>query len=298
MAPKRRAHQVRAQFNVAIRTVVVDTHTGQAKYGTGGGIVWDSDPVGEYEECLLKARVLTVHRPVFELLESLLWTPEEGYFLLKRHLARMRDSAEYFDYPFDEENIRTRLMEQAPQHPAPHKTRLLLDKAGQVILEQQPLPASSSRILRLRKASAQDAALKVTLAPSPISSSDIFLYHKTTHRAVYKQARADCPEFDEVLLWNEKGEVTEFTASNVVVERSGELFTPPVECGLLPGTFRGELLGKGVVIERVIRVDELSEAEAVWAVNSVRGWQAVDVNLFSPSHPGTRPHSIAPSTRK
>lgn len=48
----------RAQFNVAIRTPVVDLGDGRAEYGVGGGIVWDSDPCEEYEECQIKARVL------------------------------------------------------------------------------------------------------------------------------------------------------------------------------------------------------------------------------------------------
>ncbi len=45
-------------FNVAIRTVVVDTHKQCAEYGTGSGIVWDSSANEEYEECLTKAEIL------------------------------------------------------------------------------------------------------------------------------------------------------------------------------------------------------------------------------------------------
>ncbi|HNB54234.1 MAG TPA: aminotransferase class IV, partial [Anaerolineales bacterium] len=295
--------------------------TGRAEYGVGSGIVWDSDAAEEYAECQVKARVLTVRRPAFNLLESLRWTPEGGYFLLERHLARLRESAEYFDFPFDEERLRVRLDENAPTKPVPHKTRLLLTRAGEVTLEHQPLPPapfllfpssplplfSSSpasppapRTLRLRKASAQGAtpsikgsppkalgqasaqgsALRVTFALSPVSSADVFLFHKTTHRAVYEAARAACPGYEEVLLWNERGEVTEFTASNVVVQIEGQLFTPPVECGLLAGTLRGELLAQGTVVqgtvtERVIPREQVLEAEAVWAVNSVRGWRKV-----------------------
>jgi len=299
----------RAQFNVAIRTVVVDTRTGQAAYGTGGGIVWDSDPADEYREAYLKARVLTVRRPEFDLLESLLWTPEAGYFLLERHLARLRDSAEYFDYPWDEEKARAALDEHAPTTPAPHKVRLLLSRAGEVTLEHHPLPTAPFLLFpdsppprphRLRKASAQGAthnldtplpkvsgpssaqgaALRVTFAPSPVLASDVFLFHKTTHRAVYEQARAVCPGFDEVLLWNERGEITEFLTSNVIVQMGGRLFTPPVDCGLLAGTLRAELLAQSTVVqstvtERVILREEVAGGEAVWAVNSVRGWRRV-----------------------
>jgi aminodeoxychorismate synthase component I len=49
---------VRAQFNVAIRTVLVDRATDTAVYGTGGGITWASDPAGEYAELLAKANLL------------------------------------------------------------------------------------------------------------------------------------------------------------------------------------------------------------------------------------------------
>lgn len=262
----------RAQFNVAIRTVVVDTHTGQAEYGVGSGIVWDSEAAEEYKECEVKARVLTVRSPAFDLLESLRWTPEDGYFLLERHLARLRESAEFFDFSFDEGKVRAQLVEHPPTHPAPHKTRLLLTRAGDVTLEHQPLPPAPFLLFP----AAQGTPLKVTLAPFPVSSSDMFLFHKTTQRAVYETAREACPGYEEVLLWNERGEVTEFTASNVVVQMEGGWFTPPVDCGLLAGTLRGDLRAQGTVMERVMPREQVLGAETVWAVNSVRGWRRVE----------------------
>ncbi|MBM4427144.1 MAG: aminodeoxychorismate synthase component I, partial [Chloroflexi bacterium] len=96
IAPNRKA-----RFNVAIRTALVDKQNSTAEYGLGGGIVWDSTSADEYSEALLKARVLTnPPQKEFSLFETLLWTPEEGYFLLERHVARMEDSADYFQYPF------------------------------------------------------------------------------------------------------------------------------------------------------------------------------------------------------
>ncbi len=83
---------------------------------------------------------------------------------------------------------------------------------------------------------------------------------------------ASRPDCDDVLLWNEAGEVTESTRANVVVQLAGERFTPPVGCGLLAGTQRAELLAQGAIKERVIRVEDLSEAEAIYLINSVRGW--------------------------
>ncbi|MCA9946641.1 MAG: chorismate-binding protein, partial [Anaerolineales bacterium] len=85
-----------AQFNVAIRTVLVDRELGQATYGVGSGIVWDSVAGDEYEECRVKSRVLTEKRPSFQLIETMLWQPDGGVFLLDEHLERLRNSAEYF----------------------------------------------------------------------------------------------------------------------------------------------------------------------------------------------------------
>ena len=110
----------RARFSVAIRTILIDKFASRAEYGVGGGIVWDSTAAEEYEECLNKAKIILdppSPRP-FQLLETLLWTPDEGYFLLTRHLERLRESALYFDYPYDEALIRKTLDEKVEALPS------------------------------------------------------------------------------------------------------------------------------------------------------------------------------------
>ena len=99
-----------AQFNVAIRTILIDRERKRAEYGVGGGILWDSTVDDEYEECRIKARVLTSGYPEFSLLETILWTPDRGYYLLERHLARLRDSAAYFGFSVDLGRIRDLLI--------------------------------------------------------------------------------------------------------------------------------------------------------------------------------------------
>ena len=112
----------------------------------------------------------------------------------------------------------------------------------------------------------------MTLADGPVDSRDRFLYHKTTYRRVYEEARAAKPGFDDVLLWNERGELTESTLANVVVERDGRFITPPTACGLLPGVFRSWLLERGEIREGVIRKDDLRRTDRVFLINSVRRW--------------------------
>jgi para-aminobenzoate synthetase/4-amino-4-deoxychorismate lyase len=254
----------RAAFNVAIRTVHIDRQEGSAEYGTGGGIVWDSTPSSEFRECLAKALVVTSPDPEFDLLETMRWDPGTGIVLLDRHLQRLADSARYFDRALDLEAVRRRLdlvtRDLVTRDLAePHRLRLLVDVTGRPNIEILPLSESPS-------------TGRLALAPTPIDPDDRFLYHKTTHRAVYERAREECPGADDTLLWNHRGEITESTIANVVVERFGERLTPEVRCGLLPGTMRAELLERGEIREAVIHRDALADAEALFLINSVRGW--------------------------
>lgn len=253
----------RAQFNVAIRTVIVDRETGVAEYGVGGGIVWDSQPGDEYEECRIKAKVLTEKRPEFDLLETILWEPEGGFFLLERHLCRMEASARYFDFPFERNSIVRALCDLQCQFSATaQRVRLILNPIG--------IPACEHTFLEQH---APHALVRLGIAPFSVNSSDIFLYHKTTHRRVYLDALNSRPDCDDVLLWNERGLLTESSIANLVILHEGQWITPPVECGLLPGTFREQLLQEGRIFEEPITMDMLDQAERILLINSVRKWR-------------------------
>ena len=255
----------KAQFNVAIRTVLIDKSTCRAEYGTGGGITWDSVDAAEFEECQTKAKILTTRIPHFSLLESILWSPEGGFFLLEYHLKRLEDSANYFSFPVDLRAVRTHLAGLAGSLGAHSvKVRLLINEDGKITTQVENLPPPDEK-----------RPLRACLAPAPIDSADPFLYHKTTHRQIYERARQSCPPdqagpWDEVILWNENGEITEACSANIIVEIDGELVTPPVACGLLPGTYRAWLLEQGKIKEKVIRLEDLSRVSRLYLINSVR----------------------------
>ncbi|MCH8273266.1 MAG: aminodeoxychorismate synthase component I [Armatimonadetes bacterium] len=263
-----------ARFNVAIRTVVIDRLRGGAEYGVGSGIVWDSSAADEYEECMVKAKVLTVKRPSFNLLESLLWTLEQDYFLLDAHLQRLAESSQYFNVPLDKEAARERLEEFGRTLSEPAKVRLLVGQDGAITVQAVPLAAG-----------AIPEPVRVGLAAEPVDSDNPYLYHKTTRREVYEEARASRPDCDDAILWNERGEITEATTSNVVLQLEGEMFTPPVESGLLAGTFRNYLLQHPSDIsltERVLTIDDLRSSTAVHLIDSVRRWRTA---IFVPARP-------------
>ncbi|WKA53569.1 aminodeoxychorismate synthase component I [Planococcus shixiaomingii] len=251
-----------AVFNVPIRTVIIDKENGTASYGVGGGVTWDSTSEGEYQELITKAHVLTERRPAFELLESL--KLEDGnYPLLTYHLERLGDSADYFNFIFDEGAVEQQLLQTAEDHPiGVFKVRLLLDKGGTFSTQAQAIDPVSQPVV-------------CTLAASPVDSSDPFLFHKTTHRSVYEAHTNAEPDAFSVLLWNEKEELTEFTIGNLVFEKDGKFYTPPVSCGLLAGTFRQFLLDNKKIEEKKIYKNDLANYDAIWFINSVRGWLKV-----------------------
>ena len=118
-----------AQFNVAIRTVVLDAHGGEM--GIGGGIVADSKADSEFEECLLKAQFLTRPDAPFALIETIRYERDAGFHLLERHLARLQSSAAYFGYPFLREAVLQALEREAALVEAPvAMLRLLLGEDG------------------------------------------------------------------------------------------------------------------------------------------------------------------------
>jgi para-aminobenzoate synthetase/4-amino-4-deoxychorismate lyase len=250
-------------FSVAIRTLALDTEMKRAVFGVGSGITYDSAADDEYGECLAKARFLTPPPQAFQLIETL--RLESGiYFLPDRHVARLLESAAFFEFVLDEGAVRTALEAIRVEHlQGAWKVRLLVSSRGEIHSEASPLIGPKDQVWR------------VSLATAPLDSADRFLFHKTTHRSHYEQPVRDRSDCDDLIFWNERGEVTESSLANVVVEMDGERWTPPRSSGLLAGTFREELLALREIRERVIFKKELKRAERLFLINSVRRWMPV-----------------------
>jgi para-aminobenzoate synthetase/4-amino-4-deoxychorismate lyase len=223
----------------------------------GSGIVADSVATEEYEECLLKARILE-ERP-FALLETLAFHPGQGFRRRAGHLARLRGSARYFGVPLDEARVEQALEEAGATAGAASRVRLLVYGDGEVAVQVHPLEPPAS------------GPLRVGLARLPVDPGSVWLHHKTTRREVYEAARASRPDCDDVLLWNRRGEITETTIANVVFDMGWGRVTPPVSSGLLAGVERSQLLAQGGVREAVVPVASLRPGQRLWLANSVRG---------------------------
>ncbi len=261
-----------ARFNVAIRTVVVDTESRTAEYGVGGGITWDSSARDEFDEAIAKAQVLTARRPRFELLETLRSEPGEGLRHLERHLDRLEASASYFGFRVDRAAVRRALSDEAATiADRPSRIRAVVDRSGGVRTGALPL-AEPPGTLRL----ALDLA-------DPVDPSDPMLFHKTTRRARYEDARARHPDVDDVVLTNLRGEATESTVANLAIKRGGRWVTPPLDHGLLPGIAREVALQRGDLTEESITIEALMGADEVALVSDVRGWRRAEVVADGPA---------------
>ena len=260
-----------AVFNVPIRTVVLAG--GQGEMGIGSGVVYDSDPVGEWDECTLKGRFLTDPRPPFLLIETLLRQPGEGYWLLDLHLDRIARSAAFFGYPFSRSAAEKLLVAESwGEEGVAQRVRLTLAKDG--AMEVVSVACSVPQAMDLASVSEKGERPKIIVSKKPVDSQSVYLYHKTTRRELYdterQQAVAD--GYFDVVFVNERGEVTEGAITNIFIRKDGRWLTPKVDCGLLDGVFRHSLLhGSEKVEEVILTTQDLQTAEAVYVGNSVRG---------------------------
>ncbi|MDD1414262.1 aminotransferase class IV [Dolichospermum sp. ST_con] len=206
---------------------------------------------------------MMLNQPEFSLLETILWQPDDGYFVLDYHLQRLQASAIYFDFNIDINSLKTQLDKLTKLFAnQAYKVRLLLDSHGEMTYQTMSLsPVNNEKFVKLG------------MSCTPVDSTNIFLYHKTTNRQVYEIAKAAFPDCDDVLLGNERGEITETCIGNIVVDLNGELLTPPVECGLLAGTFRADLLEQGKIKAEIITVEMLKYSDRIYIINSVRKWR-------------------------
>ncbi|MGZ3236533.1 MAG: aminodeoxychorismate synthase component I [Burkholderiaceae bacterium] len=255
-------------LSVPIRTLVLQAPQSNGiragEMGVGAGIVHDSVTEDEYSECQLKARFLTDLPNDFELFETMHATHAEGCRYLDRHLQRMRSSAIYFRFKFDEVAIRNAVQREcaALQPESAYRLRLALNQIGICSIKSAPLQPLSEPV-------------KLLLASQPTVANDLFLRHKTTVRERYDEAwrTAEMQGAFDMLFCNTQGELTEGGRSNVLIKLDGNWYTPPLAAGLLPGVMRTVLLEdpNWNVQERRLTIQDLHTAEEIVVCNALRG---------------------------
>jgi para-aminobenzoate synthetase/4-amino-4-deoxychorismate lyase len=132
----------------------------------------------------------------------------------------------------------------------------MLGHDGGIAVQGAPLPP------------APEEPVAVALADLPIAATDPRLFHKTSDRAFYDDARVRAGTF-ELLFRNARGELTEGSFTNLFVPRGGKLLTAPLAAGLLPGVLRAELIERGAAVEATLTQADLDGEFFIG--NSLRG---------------------------
>ncbi len=234
-----------AAFNVAIRTLQIRDGETRASLGLGSGIVADSNPHDEWDECLAKGRFVADPRRI-DLIETMRFDPGEGIALLELHLARMGESARALGFSFDRHAARNALQAATFRLEAGSTVRMRLARAGDFAIETRALPAPI------------EGPVSTALRPLPLAPSDFRLRHKTSDRTFYEKAKRDAGTF-EVIFVDADGLVTEGSFTSVFIERGGKLLTPPTRLSLLPGVFRASLIQQGRAFEEELRPVDLQD---------------------------------------
>ena len=244
-------------FNVAIRTLQMQGN--QAIYGVGGGITWDSKWESEYQETKQKSAVLYRQEPRFELLTTGRIHKGELTFL-EQHLTRLREASRYFAYPYDEPKLLKELQEELAhlESNLDYRCRIALQKNGAfhlVITELTDLPASY---------------LQAQLTEQKLDLATPFTYFKTSQRDHLSQSN------HEQIFHLPDGTLLETTIGNLVLEIEGQLYTPPAHLPLLDGIYRRHLLETQQVEEKLLTLNDLTDADRIYACNALRGLYELD----------------------
>jgi para-aminobenzoate synthetase / 4-amino-4-deoxychorismate lyase len=248
------------RFNVAIRTIELSPGN-RGRLHVGSGIVADSSPVCEYTECQAKARFLTSLRPDFKLFETLL-IDNGALMRLEAHLERLKESAGFFGFNYNESATREVLIRSAQKSGKDRcRIKLMLSWDGAADVEIHSLPVLP-------------AQLGFVIAVERTESTDPLLRHKTTARKLYDDILdrlKSRPTVFDALFFNERGELTEGARTNVFLVKDGVWLTPSIESGLLNGVMRREVLNSHQVREQKLYQEDLIKADEVYLSNSLRG---------------------------
>ncbi len=245
-----------AAFNVLIRTLEIGEKAGQARLGLGSGLVVDSIAADEWTECLSKGAFVTRSMPPIDLIETMLFCPQEGIVELDRHLDRLGEAARALGFRYDRHAIRNELQAATFGRKQPGMARMMLSPTGTMAVEVRPIHQP------------EELPVRVALAPLPVDAGDYRLRYKTTDREFYDRARHEGGAYETVFV-DPAGQITEGSFTSIFVERGDKLLTPPLERGLMPGILRAKLLDEGRAEEAELTPADLERG--FYIGNIVRG---------------------------
>lgn len=200
----------------------------------------------------------------------------EKIVYLNEHLIRMKDSCRLihlrFPYPFDklkriiEKTVRISRFRDAyirlTLWKSEHATGTLI-----IVREYNPYPKQKYK-----------SGFRAKISSFRQNDSSLLARMKTTSRLLYELSfnEAKFKGFDEAIILNNRGYITEASRSNIFLVRDSALFTPDLECGCLGGITRRVIFALAKkynikIYEGNFTAQDLYNADEAFLTNSLMG---------------------------
>ncbi|MFI6152896.1 aminotransferase class IV [Kitasatospora sp. NPDC051170] len=206
---------------------------------------------------------------------------------LSLHLDRLvRDCRTLFAAGLDRAAVRERVRAVLPADGAPVIVRVTVYDPG-LGLERPSAPAAPALLVTTRPApTAEPAPLRVRTTAYRRELPEV--KHVGLFGLVHHRRQAQLAGFDDVLLVDEEGRVTEGATWNLGLLAGRKLVWP--QGPVLPGVTAALIEGayEGPQSHRLVHLSELADYDGAFAVNAgigVRPIAGVDAAAFDPAHP-------------
>lgn len=190
---------------------------------------------------------------------------------LKRHHRRLRNSAEFFQIPCPDYETFCQEIEKETNGRKNLYVKFCLLSKGEALYYSYPQESES--LVIVKDFVPDKAPKKLCLSNIKRHSKNPVIYHKTMNYLpnILTKREALSKGFDDGVMLNERDEITECSASNILILKDGKLLTPARESGLLMGTTMEILIEKMNVKEERLTIDDLYNASSVFITNSLIG---------------------------
>lgn len=201
-------------------------------------------------------------------------------FAFDRHFARMKRDAALLRVPFpdDPQYIESRLLRLVAANQAEEATlRVVVVRNKGSVWEGPSIARDFDLIALMTGLKDWGSGVKLGIIPQARHAQSVFAGTKVLawgfNLTWYEQAQER--GWDEVILLNERDEVCECTSANIFVSQGGQVWTPPLSSGCLPGITREVILNEirvpGITVgEKPLLLKDLKSADEVFITSTTR----------------------------
>ncbi len=215
----------------------------------------------------------------FSIFETFSVGENEKVFLLEKHIERMLKSAEFFgiEHKMTETELMNKVFEYIKQNGISDTILRMTLSAGNL---QKGITPQLMFTCRKNVYTAEKLAKGCKLLLSNIRKSEnsIILRHKTSNylENFVLMNRAIEEGYDDILFMNSASYITETTKSNIFFIKDNIVYTPDINCGLLPGVIREWVIGEAgrhniECRSGLYTINDFVDADEVFVTNSAMG---------------------------